>query len=322
MSEQGYQDYKTPVYLVCGFLESGKTSLIKSMLEDDNFSSGERTLILQCEEGIEELDKQLLRKANAVLENVEEFEDLTPNFLASLQAKYLPERVIIEYNSVWGIENLFQVKKPDEWELAQMVCMIDATTFDNYLTNMRQLISEAPKLADLVIFNRCTEKTEKSRFRRVIKAMNNSCNLLFENVDGSADDGVGEEDLPYDMKADVIEIKDEDFGIWYIDCMEHPERYDGRTVRIKAQAFTVDGLPARSYLAGRYAMTCCAADVGGIGFICRYAKKRPKEAEWLTITAQCNAEYSDVHGRDAVVLKELSNEPAEKPQDELVYFNR
>ena len=191
MSQQD-TEYKTPIYLVTGFLESGKTSLIKSMLEDTNFSSGERTLIIQCEEGTEELEKPLLRASNAVLETVESFEDLTPNNLASMNQKYLPERVIIEYNSVWGIENLFKVKKPEEWELAQMVCMIDATTFDSYMTNMRQLMSEAPKLADLVIFNRCTEKTEKSRYRRMIKAMNNTCNLLFENTDGSADDGVGE----------------------------------------------------------------------------------------------------------------------------------
>lgn len=319
---QGANDYKTPVYLVTGFLESGKTSLIKSMLEDENFSSGERTLIIMCEEGIEELDKQLLRKSNAVLEVIEEKEDLTSNNLNSMNRRYMPERVIIEYNSVWGIEDLFKVKKPSDWELAQMVSMIDATTFDSYMTNMRVLMSEAPKLADLVIFNRCDENTEKSRFRRMIKAMNNSCNLLFENVDGSADDGVGEEDLPYDMKSEVIEIKDEDFGIWYIDCMEHADRYDGRVVKIKAQAFTVDDLPPRSYLLGRYAMTCCAADVGGIGFICRYAQKRPKEAEWITVTAKCEAGFSAVHGRDCLTLTELTRETAEKPEDELVYFNR
>ena len=315
-------EYKTPVYLITGFLESGKTSLIKSMLEDENFSSGERTLILQCEEGIEELDKTVLRKANAVLEEIDELSDLTENNLNSLNSKYRPERVIIEYNSVWTIDALFKVKKPSDWELAQMVTMIDSTTFDNYMTNMRVLMSEAPKLADLVIFNRCDENTEKSRMRRMIKAMNNSCNIMFENNDGSADDGVGEEDLPWDMKADVIEIKDEDFGIWYIDCMEHPDRYNNRMVRVKGQAFTVDDLPKRSYLLGRYAMTCCAADVGGIGFICRYMKKRPKEAEWITVTARCEAAFSQVHGRDCIVLVETEVEPATKPDDELVYFNR
>ena len=315
-------DYKTPLYLITGFLESGKTSLIKSMLEDDNFSSGERTLILQCEEGEVELDKDTLRKANAVLENIEDLSDLTENHLSSLNSKYRPERVIMEYNSVWTIEALFKVKKPADWELVQMVTMIDATTFDNYMTNMRVLMSEAPKLADLVIFNRCDEKTEKSRMRRMIKAMNNTANIMFENTDGSADDGVGEEDLPYDMKADVLEIKDEDFGIWYIDCMEHPDRYNNRMVKVKGQAFTVDDLPKHSYLLGRYAMTCCAADVGGIGFICRYMKKRPKEAEWVMVTARCEAAFSQVHGRDCVVLIETDVQSAEKPQDELVYFNR
>ena len=149
MSQQA-EEYKTPIYLVTGFLESGKTSLIKNMLEDEDFSAGERTLLIVCEEGEEEYDAKLLRKANTVLQEVESFEDLTPNLLNSLNQRILPERVIIEYNSMWGIENLFRVKKPDDWELAQMVALIDATTFENYMVNMRQLMSEAPKLADLV----------------------------------------------------------------------------------------------------------------------------------------------------------------------------
>lgn len=321
MSEQN-EEYKTPIYLITGFLESGKTSLIKSMLEDEGFSSGERTLIIQCEEGEEELDKETLHKANAVLEQVDSINQMTPEWFKDLNESFMPERVIIEYNSVWGIENLFKLKKPADWELAQMVTMIDATTFDNYMTNMRNLMSEGPKLADLIIFNRCTEQTEKSRYRRMIKAMNNTCNLLFENTDGTADDGVGEEDLPYDMKADVIEIKDEDFGIWYIDCMEHPARYNGRTVHVKGQAFNMDKLPKRSYMLGRYAMTCCAADVGGIGFICRYITKRPMAEDWVYVTAKCEAAYSELHGREAITLIEIDEQPAQKPEEELVYFNR
>ena len=47
MSQQA-EEYKTPIYLVTGFLESGKTSLIKNMLEDEDFSAGERTLLIVC----------------------------------------------------------------------------------------------------------------------------------------------------------------------------------------------------------------------------------------------------------------------------------
>lgn len=313
-------ELRTPIYLITGFLESGKTNLIKNMLTDEDFSQGERTLLIVCEEGEEEYEKELLRKSNTVMEVIDSFEDLTENNLALMNDKYLPERIIIEYNSVWGIENLFRIKKPVEWELAQMVTLIDATTFDNYLTNMRNLMTEGPKLADLVIFNRCDENTKKSSYRRIIKGMNNTCNIIFENVDGTSDDGVGEEDLPYDMKADVIEIKDDQFGIWYIDCMEHPARYNERKIRIKGMGFRLENLPKKTYVFGRFAMTCCADDIGGIGFICRYKDKFPKEKEWFYLNAKIESAFSEIHGRAAVILVEESREPAEKPEEELVYF--
>ena len=314
------EELRTPIYLVTGFLESGKTNLIKNMLTDEGFSQGERTLLIVCEEGEEEYEKELLRNSNTVMEVIDSFEDLTENSFQLMNDKYFPERIIIEYNSVWGIENLFRVKKPAEWELAQMVTLIDSSTFENYLTNMRNLITEGPKLADLVIFNRCNDETPKSSYRRIIKGMNNTCNILFENLDGTSDDGVGEEDLPYDMKADVIEIKDDQFGIWYIDCMEHPARYNERKIRVKGMGFRLEDLPRKTYVFGRYAMTCCADDIGGIGFICRYKDKFPKEKEWFYLNAKIEAAYSEIHGRAAVILVEESREPAEKPEEELVYF--
>ena len=40
-----------PVYLFVGFLESGKTTFIQETFEDPNFDSGDKTLLLVCEEG-------------------------------------------------------------------------------------------------------------------------------------------------------------------------------------------------------------------------------------------------------------------------------
>ena len=45
-----------PVYLFVGFLESGKTKFIQVTLEDKRFNSGEKTMLLLCEEGEEEYD--------------------------------------------------------------------------------------------------------------------------------------------------------------------------------------------------------------------------------------------------------------------------
>ena len=43
-----------PVYIATGFLESGKTSFIKEILEDHEFTEGKKVLVICCEEGVEE----------------------------------------------------------------------------------------------------------------------------------------------------------------------------------------------------------------------------------------------------------------------------
>ena len=47
---------ETAVYLFTGFLEGGKTHIIQESMADERFNTGEKTLIILCEEGIEELD--------------------------------------------------------------------------------------------------------------------------------------------------------------------------------------------------------------------------------------------------------------------------
>ena len=43
---------KVPVFVVNGFLESGKTVFCMDTIEDEYFSDGEDTLIIACEEGM------------------------------------------------------------------------------------------------------------------------------------------------------------------------------------------------------------------------------------------------------------------------------
>ena len=314
-------DY-SPIYIITGFLESGKTTMIREMLTDDYFTGGERTLVIVCEEGEEEYDEALLKKANAVKIEAQSIEELEGGLFQRLNREYKPERIIIEYNSTWTLPRLFKAPKPDNWELAQLVCMVDSTTFELYLNNMRQFMSEGLQLADAVIFNRCTEKTEKSRYRRMVKAMNGNCDIVFDNVDGTSDDGVADEDLPYDVKAPVVRIGDEDFGIWYLDAMEHPDRYDGKTLRVTAKAYRMKELPKNCYVLGREAMTCCANDIGGIGFICTFKGAQPAENQWLDFTVKAQKGYSMLHDREAIILMEQKVSAGKAPKENLVYFNR
>ena len=156
----------------------------------------------------------------------------------------------------------------------------------------------------------------------MVKAMNNSCDVIFDNVDGTSDDGVADEDLPYDMKADVIRVKDEDFGVWYLDALEHPDRYDGKTLRVTGKAYKLKGLPRNCYVFGREAMTCCANDIGGIGFVCQYTGAAPAENQWLDVTFKAEKGHSIIHDREAIILVQQKVTAGKAPAEELVYFNR
>ena len=310
-----------PVYIITGFLGSGKTKFVTEMLTDENFTEGERTLLLCCEEGEEEYDPEVLKKANAVLVNLEQSREIAGHRLARLDREYRPERVIVEYNATWLIETLYQAKKPDSWELAQIIDLVDATTYEMYLKNMRKYIADGLKEADLVIFNRCDENTTKSRYRRAVKGINATTRIFFENLDGTTDDGVSDEDLPYDVKASPVQIGDEDFGTFYLDAMEHPERYDGKVIRARGRAFRMDDMPKNCYVFGRHVMTCCADDIGGIGFLCRYTGQPPQTNDWIMVEAKAEKSFSPLHNCEAIVLTEQSAAPTHAPKEELVYFN-
>ena len=305
---------------VTGFLESGKTKFMRVMLTDEGFSEGERTLLLVCEEGEEEYEPELLKKCNTVMVTLESPEDMAGDKLIQLDKKYRPERVLIEYNATWLLSSLYSAKKPKNWELAQIITLIDATTFELYLKNMRQYMADGIQEGDLIIFNRCSDDTPKSKWRRAALAMNNTARIFFENPDGSMDDGVSDEDLPYDVNRQPIEIGDKDFGIFYLDAMEHPDRYDGKTIRARGRAFRMQDMPKHCFVFGRHAMTCCVNDIGGIGFLCRYQDKMPGANDWIFLTAKAEASFSPLHGRDAIILIEEKREPAAPPEEELVYF--
>ncbi|MBO4367427.1 MAG: GTPase, partial [Clostridia bacterium] len=188
------------------------------------------------------------------------------------------------------------------------------------MTNMRTFMTDGPMNADLIIINRCTPEFNKSAVRRQLRGMNPQASIMFENPDGTTEDGVSDEDLPYDMKADIIRIEDDQFGTFYLDSLDHADRYVGKTVRIKGQCCPFEGLPEGQYVFGRNAMTCCANDIRGIGFACKHTDRKPSYGQWIELTAKCEKEYSALYESEGLVLTQLKFKEASAPKDELVYF--
>ena len=313
------QDKRIPVYLITGFLDSGKTTLLTDTLNMDYFNDGQRTVLVRCEDGEEEYDQEHLSKRNCRVLPVEEPEQLTTEFLLEIDRRYQPERVLFEYNGMWPIDVLRKLRLPKTWGLYQVIDVIDATTFEMYRANMQSMIIDMVTDADMVLFNRATPDMPLSGWKRSIRAVNRMCEIVFEDVRG--EELEVEDILPYSLEEPHIDLVTEDYGIWYMDIQEPPERYVGKTISMVVQAMTSMKLPKGTFIPGRNAMTCCEDDIRFFGFLCKYDKSRSlKKGEWVKVTAKIAWEHADVYEDEGVVLYASTVDKAERPDDDLVYF--
>lgn len=312
-----------PIYLFTGFMDSGKTTLIKETLLENGFAEEGDSLIICCEDGEIEFSEAELEKINAKLVMIENEEDFTAERLAQIDAEYHPDQIFLEYNGTWGMDTIMETAMPNGWTIIQSLATVDATTFDMYLANMRAMIMEQLFTADVVIFNRCDDNTDKGKYRRNVKALNRKAQLVYERADGTLDER--EEELPFDISADELEISDADYAIWYMDCMENPKKYIGKKVSFLALVYNPEKLKKGTFVPGRFAMTCCVDDVTFIGFKCKYADEdKIPHKSWINITAEVRYEFAKEYKGKGPVLYPVSIEPAAKPatpEDELVYFS-
>lgn len=310
-----------PVYLFTGFLESGKTSLIQTTLQDEGFNDGEKTLLIVCEEGMEEYDPGLMEKVNTHVIYVDSLDQLTSQFFSECDKIYEPERVMIEFNGTWSVNQFLDVEYPLDWMLVQILTTIDASTFTNYIGNMRSMMYDQIFASEVVIFNRCDDSMKKSFLRSNIKAINKGAQIIYESVDGSIN-ALADDELPFDIHADVIEISDDDYGLWYMDALENPAKYKGKTVCLKGCVMHREQDPDNIFVIGRKAMVCCADDTQLIGLMVHSeSAELMVDGDWLILTADVEVIYDDEYGGNVPFLVERSYQRTRPLVDDLVYFS-
>lgn len=306
-----------PVYMINGFLESGKTEFITYTLAQPYFQVRGKTLLILCEEGEIEYDAALLRQSRTVLELIDAEEDFTPNKLIELEKKHKPERIVIEYNGMW---NYKEMKLPWHWKIEQQITTIDASTFPMYFTNMKSLLAEQIRKSELIIFNRCDGVEDLGSYKRNVKAINPKAEIVFEDSNGEINE-IMEEDLPYDLKAPVLELDNERYGIWYLDTMDHPERYEGKMVSFVGMVLKPKQFPKNYFVPGRMAMTCCAEDMAFLGYACEYEQTDGLEdQQWVKVTARVETSYFEQYQGEGPVLHALSVEHTKAPKEEVISF--
>ena len=306
-----------PVYLFAGFLDSGKTRFINNILTD-GFALDDKTLLICCEEGENDYDTKYLYNVTVV--RVEDEEELDRAFLEQCEKKYKPAQVLIEFNGMWSMERLYLEVLPDNWILYQILTLVDAHTFELYVTNMGQLMMEKIMNADMLVFNRCTPELKESLRKRNLRMVNRRADIYLENEDGTDEDYLTGDECPFDLSQSVVDIPNDDYGVWFVDVMDHPERYAGKTVHLNLVMCHSKQVPGVC-CPGRFAMICCDKDVQFLGLIAEGEGLTDyKNHDWVEVTARMEAEEREPYGGIGPVMHVLSIAPTEKADPEIVSF--
>ena len=308
-----------PVYTFTGFLDSGKTKFIQETLEDERFNSGERTLLLICEEGEEEYDPSTYPH-KAVYPEVIDQETVTTEELDALQKKHHAQRVILELNGMQMIVPFYQ-KMPRDWELAQEVMFADATTILGYNANMRSLVVDKLSGAEMVVYNRMETTADKMPLHKLARALNRRIDIVYDYTDGTTEFDDIPDPLPFDLNAPVVEIQDDDYALFYRDVTEEPKKYDGKIIRFKGQVARLKSDKPGMFAPGRFVMTCCEADIQFMGLPCKWADCRKLEMRsWVTVQAKVQVKHHPLFKGVGPILNAIDVTPASAPKQEVATF--
>ena len=310
-----------PVYLFTGFLESGKTKFLQETLCDKSFfdNKRDRTLVIQCEEGEEELDPEAFVSKEVYLEVLDDKKKLNPDKLEALRAKYKATRVLMEYNGMWLISELVQAL-PDGWFICQEMNFNDASTIDVYNANMRNLVVDKFNNADLVVFNRCAPDEDIQKLHKLVRGVTRRADIFYEKTNGQAAYDDIEDPLPFDVNAPVIKVEDRDYALLYRDLAENMTTYDKKTVNFSGMANKAGCTTGDGFIIGRPIMTCCVADITFSGLYCEDGADRVESEKWYNITAKITVKPCRVYGRKGPVLSLVDIKEAEAPADPVATF--
>jgi hypothetical protein len=245
---------------------------------------------------------------------------LTPDRLSAMQKRAGADVIIVEYNGMWTLDRFYNAL-PESWMVYQEIFIADSKTILNYNANMRQLVVDKLTSCEMAVFNRTDEKTDKLALHKLVRAVSRKANICYEDMSGEIEFDDIEDPLPYDLNAPIIEIKDEDFAIFYRDLSEDFKKYIGKKVRFKGICATDESLPKSHFAIGRHIMVCCADDIAYRGIVAKgTCGKTVKTRDWVTVTGTLAEEYSKLYqGRGPVMSVELI-ESAQKPEQEVATF--
>lgn len=148
--------FKSNLEIVTGFLGSGKTTFINSLVKN-TLVHGEKLLIIECEQGQQKLSDAVANNKQIIVKALNPQENFSGAYLKRLLDIHTPHRVIIEHNGSRRLEDLLKVIEENSIEkiakLFTIYNVTDAITYELFINNMGNLILDSIYNSNLIILN-------------------------------------------------------------------------------------------------------------------------------------------------------------------------
>lgn len=304
-----------PLYLINGFLDSGKTTFIKGIIEGNEAYHNNSTVVIACEDGEEEYDKEWCDKYQVHVEYIDSQDDFTPEYMEKLDSIYAADQYVIEYNSFYDFE---KQEFPENMVIYQQITLIDASSFNVMFNNMKQIFKNLVEYSAMVIFNHCDGVKELAKFRRQIKGLARQTQVVFQDESGKLSTLL-DEDLPYDLSKDKIVLEESDYFVWYMEVFEKYEKYFNKTIKMKT---FVRDISDDTFVVGRNVMTCCADDVQFLGYeVINETSYVPQINDCILLTFEVVHEYSKIAKDNVVMLKAKDVSKLKSEEEQILNMN-
>ncbi len=295
------------------------------MLKKD---SDEKVVIICTEKGEINYDEERLFKNNVVVVYVDGQSKLDYEFLYDIKDDYNPDSVYVEFNGLWDLKKFIETSLPDNWYYAQVFAIADGSVYESYLKTMRSTVMKPFTLADVIMFNRCGDGFSKEVVRSSIKILNGNAEVFFTRSDGSIDNSFKDYETQ-DLNG-LIDIEENMFCQWFVDCMEHTDKYFEKRVRFKAMVKTVDGLRNNQFYFGRYVIICSFEYTKFIGFITEmeeecslegFEKEFTKLDDGDFVLVEGKIKAGEVDGNKRIILLKADKiKKLLKPKEKFLFF--
>lgn len=256
-----------PVTLVKGFLEAGKSTYINKMLQNESAHTTS-TLLLCFEEGEVSFDPNTLKNCSVILEEINDEVLLNRNYLEQLSSLHSPSRIIVEYNSMWKMQ---EFEFPHNWNIVRRISILSGNTLGIYLDNMRAFMGPMLSRCDQIIINRCDNLKFLSSIKRKLRPLlDDPSNVIIESQGKEYPFDVLEDLPPYSLDAEQVTISADDYVYWFYDCQDYPDRYEGKHLLLQGNIKKSPVLKDGEFAFGKIAITCCEADMSFLGYIAHF----------------------------------------------------